>query len=342
MAGQEDPPAAHPVGQSAERHGEEQEGGGRSERQQREPAVGDPEAPLQQQIDERVADRRQTQQQRADRDAAQITAAQQGQGGAQRRPGALGGRRGGRSARHEQHQHQDARHGHTEAHREHRVVPVDRGPQDQERHERAEQRARGVHRAVHAEGPATGLRCAGERDQGVARGGAQPLAGAVGGQDQADRRQGVGDQQQRFAQRRDAVTESGHPFVPAAAAVGEVPPGEPDECGETVVDAVEQSEAQRRQSEPRHQIQRKHRRDHLRGDVVTRLTVPRRGRWARPRGGAARRDPAGRRLPRRACSRGCPLRTCQDAQMPVMSLAEAALPAWVERPCESSRVRSRS
>ena len=135
--------------------------------------------------------------------SAQMRSAGAGRAGrsrAERRPRSVArGRRAGRvgppwrrrAARDEQQQHQHAHHRHAEAHREHRVVPVGRGPQDHERHERAEQRARGVHGPVHAERPAAGLGCGRQGDQRVARRGAQALAGTVDRQHRADQRQGV-------------------------------------------------------------------------------------------------------------------------------------------------------
>jgi hypothetical protein len=121
---------------------------------------------LEQQVDERVADRGQAQQHRADGEPAQVPLPQQSKRGAQRgplrggEPGSGGGGLGlrARAARNEEQQHQHPRRGDAEAHCEHGVVTVGGLTQDQERGQRAQQGAGGVHRPVHAEGAAARFR----------------------------------------------------------------------------------------------------------------------------------------------------------------------------------------
>ena len=86
------------------------------------------------------------------------------------------------------HRHADDRE--AEADDEDRVVAPGRGREQAEGQQRAEHRARGVHRAVHAEGGAERLGVDAERDQRVARRGADALADAVGVDDRAQRGRG--------------------------------------------------------------------------------------------------------------------------------------------------------
>ncbi len=170
MPGEEDPPAAEPVGSLAERDSQQQERAHRTERQEREPALGQTQASLQQQVDEGVADRRQTQQERTEREPPQVRSAQQTERRAHGHRGCRHGRLGcGRLHRgtagwgrrrdtsgSEKQQHQHAHGGDAEAHHEHGVESPGSRPQDEEGRERAQQRSRGVHGAVHAEGTALG------------------------------------------------------------------------------------------------------------------------------------------------------------------------------------------
>ncbi len=73
-------------------------------------------------------------------------------------------------------------------------------------------------------------------------------------------------EQGRLAQGGQAVPERRGGLVPPAT-VGEVAADEADQCADPVVDAVEQTEAQRGQTQLGHQVQRQNGGDHLRGDI---------------------------------------------------------------------------
>lgn len=199
-------------------------------------------SPLEQQEDEGVADGAQAQQQRAQGDAAQTRTAQQPDGGFQRDGGRVGGRPGA-AAGHEEHQDEHAEGGHAGADGEDGVVAVGGAAQDQEGEHRADERTGRVHGPVHAEGPPAFGGGGGKRDQGVARCGAQALAGAVEGEHRPDGGQGVREQQQRFAHGGEPVADAREGLV-LTEAVAEVASGEPDQGADAVVEAVEESEAE--------------------------------------------------------------------------------------------------
>lgn len=274
VAEQEEPAAADPVGGRAEWDGEQQEGGGGAQRQQREPPDRDVEAALQQQVEERVAHRRQPQDRRAAGQPPQLRAAKQPQRRTQ--PGCLAGRNGTRAvwfrsravrSRHEQQQHQHAQRRDARADGEHRVVALGGDPQHQEGQQRTDQGPSGVHRPVHAEGPAALFGRGGQRDHGVPRRRAQALARAVQGQRRADQRHGVREQQGRLAERRETVADRGDGLVPPRAAVGEVAAEQADQKAHAVVDPVQHAEAERGQAESADQVERQYGGDHLGRDV---------------------------------------------------------------------------
>ncbi len=297
---QEEPETAHTVRERAHRDREQQKRRGRAERQQREEVGGQAQFALEEQIEEGVADGGEPEQGGAEREAAQAGAAQQrervAQGGAGRggggapsggrgggrgcgRRGRLGrgrrggpgcgrrGRLGGDPARHEEDQDEDPECGDAAADREDRVIAVDRGPEHGERRQRAEHGAGGVHGAVHTECPAPVFGPRGQRDHRVPGGGPKALARAVGGQHGADAGEGVHEQEQRFAQGGQSVSEPCHHLVPPAAPVREVAADQPDQRADTVVDAVQQPEAEGREAESRDHVEREDGGDHFRGDI---------------------------------------------------------------------------
>lgn len=101
-------------------------------------------------------------------------------------------------------------------------------------------------------------------DEGVPWRRARALADAVGRQGGADPQGGTpGREQAGAGERGEGVSGSGDELV-AAPAVGRVPAEEPDECGDSVVEPVEEAELERVEAQSEDEAERQHRRDHLR------------------------------------------------------------------------------
>ena len=146
------------------------------------------------------------------------------------------------------------------------MVLVGRQRQQREAEQRAEHRAAGVHRAVHAEGGAELVLRAAERDHRVARGGPDALADPVDEQHGGQAAEGGGRQQAELADRREAVAEP-RDLAVAAHAVGDEAEDQPREGRAALVDAVQDAVLQRVQAEDLDGVERQDRRHHLGGDV---------------------------------------------------------------------------
>ena len=146
------------------------------------------------------------------------------------------------------------------------VLARELGEQD-EGGERAEHRADRVERAVHAEGAAQAGALAVERDQRVARSGADALAEAVdeqhGGRPQPC---AAHRDEAELAQRRRAVAGGGDLLV-ALLAVGHEAAQQAHERGGALVHAVDEAELQRAEPDLVGQVQRQDGGDHLLREV---------------------------------------------------------------------------
>ena len=167
----------------------------------------------------------------------------------------------------EQRDHEEAEHPDEERDQEQVAEGVRRGGEQHEREDRADHRARGVHRAMHAEGEAEVLLGRGQRDHRVARGRADALAGAVEQDQRAEAAERAADEREaELAHRREAVAERGDGLV-AVQPVAEEARDQPHDRARALVEAVDDPVLERREAERRDQVQRQDRRDHLRRDV---------------------------------------------------------------------------
>ena len=93
------------------------------------------------------------------------------------------------------------------------------------------------------------------------------LAGPVDRDDATDGRdRPTGREQPELGDRRDRVSEAGNQLA-ALGAVGDVAADQPQQRGRAGVQAVDEAVGRGREAEPHHQVDRQHRRHHLRGDV---------------------------------------------------------------------------
>jgi hypothetical protein len=184
VAGQEDAPATDAVGDAPDGDGEAEVGEGRAQEEQREPLDVEVRLALDDEVDERVADGQQPQPRAHQGDHAKARDPEQAESGAQgdvllRRRG-LGG--DGSRLRRFSTKRMRIPSPISAIEKETRKTvlywPGQLGEQD-EGGERAEHRADRVERAVHAERAAQAGALAVERDERVARGGADALAEAV-------------------------------------------------------------------------------------------------------------------------------------------------------------------
>ncbi len=141
------------------------------------------------------------------------------------------------------------------------------GGEQGEGHQRAQQGAGRVQRAVDAEGQAEPFGRRAQRDQRIARRGADALADAVdrdGGGRQAPRP--AGRQQADLADGRHPVAQDGDVAV-AAPAIAHQAAGQARRRGDALRQAVDEAELQRRHAHGEDEPDRQDRRHHLGGDV---------------------------------------------------------------------------
>ena len=173
----------------------------------------------------------------------------------------------------EQHQNGEPDQPRTEADHEDRVEVAGREPEQAKCDQRPDHRAGRIERAVDAEGQAKRVAVAGERDQRVARGGADPLARPVEEDDRAQRREALDEEQPEARERGEPVTHNCDVLV-AARAVGGEATGHADERGRALLEPVHDPELERREAEGVDEVDRQDRRDHLRGDVREQADEP--------------------------------------------------------------------
>ena len=106
-----------------------------------------------------------------------------------------------------------------------------------------------------------------QRDQGVSWRGPDPLARAVEEDDCRERTPDTAESdQQRTAERRQPVAGKRNLLVPPRS-VGEEAARDPHERRAALIDAVDDAELERRQTDVVDEVQREHGRHHLGGDV---------------------------------------------------------------------------
>ena len=170
--------------------------------------------------------------------------------------------------------------------------------------ERADDRARVIHRAVEAEGESALFGRGGVGDHGVARGAADALAEAVGQADGEDLRPGGRQPDERAHRARQTVAEDDETFAPPAP-VAEVAGEEFEEAGERLGPALYDADGEGRSAEREREEERQDGVDELARSVVEEAHQPDGEHVARqsqePR--AQRRQPAhpGGRLDRLGC-----------------------------------------
>ena len=220
---------------------------------------------LEREVEERVADRRQAQQRGRD-DQRPVARDQQQRRDRAQRQGRLGVRALA-PLRHEQHDHAEPGDRDAERDEEHGREGQWGEREDPEREQRAEHRPGRVHRAVHAERQAERLRRGGQRDQRIAGRGADALADAVDHHQRGDRaHRASGRDEPELADRREPVAQRRDLLV-APAAVGREAADERGDRRRAAVEAVDHAQLQRGEAGRVDEVERQHRRDHLRRDV---------------------------------------------------------------------------
>ena len=274
VSGEEHAHAPEAIGEPAGRYGERHVGGRRADEEQRHEHRVEVDAALHREVDERVADRDEREQRADDEQPPERRHADEPGRRSQRdRRDARDGVRAPRlAARHrrvlgEGDDDAHAEDAEAQAHDEHRVVAAGYEREQSERQQRPEHRPGGVHRPVHPERDPQRLRARAERDERVARAGADALADPVDEhREREKRRDATGQQQADPRHGRQAVPRDRDGLV-ASRAVGDEPARDPDERRRTLVERVDDPEDERARAEREHDVQRQDGRDHLRGDV---------------------------------------------------------------------------
>ena len=150
---------------------------------------------------------------------------------------------------------------------EDRIEPARHRRQDPIGQQRADQHASGVHGTVHAERRREILRTRGERDQRIARSGADALPQTIGRQHRGEHApRAAGREQTELADRRERVADRRHQLVPPPA-IGDDAAGQTGDGRDSLVETIDQAELHRRQLQVHEQIHRQNARDHLRRNV---------------------------------------------------------------------------
>ena len=119
---------------------------------------------------------------------------------------------------------------------------------------------------MHPERPSeqVGARCGG--DDRVARGGADPFADPVHGDDRCQCREALQWDEQGLAAGRESVADEGHPFGPVGS-VGQPAAQKANEGTDSLIEAVDEPVREGGQAEHGGDVERENRREGLRGDV---------------------------------------------------------------------------